>query len=103
MSNNLQSEQDETVKEISKYLMMWVGIVVCVLSVVSFFLSTETLVRLLLETELEHVGDDSDASSLIYNIEIKLLELGIWLKGLPLAAKISGTVLGGLLWFSNAD
>ena len=103
MSNNLQSEQDETVKEISKYLMMWVGIVVCVLSVVSFFLSTETQVRLLLETELEHVGDDSDASSLIYNIEIKLLELGIWLKGLPLAAKISGTVLGGLLWFSNAD
>lgn len=103
MSNNLQSEQDETVKEISKYLMMWVGIVVCVLSVVSFFLSTETLLRLLLETELEHVGDDSDASSLIYNIEMKLLELGIWLKGLPLAAKISGTVLGGLLWFSNAD
>ena len=103
MSNNVQSEQDETVKEISKYLMMWVGIVVCVLSIVSFFLSTETLVRLLLETELEHVGDDSDASGLIYNVEIKLLELGIWLKGLPIAAKISGTVLGGLLWFSNAD
>lgn len=103
MNKQQQVENEDVLKQIFSYFAMWVGIVICVLSALSFFISTETMLRWLLEAEIEHQGNDSDASTILYNLQIKLLELGIWLKDLPLAAKIGGVVVGGLLWFSNAD
>ena len=103
MKSNEQIELDDTVKQIGSNLAMWLGIVVCVLCVVALVISSETLLRLLIETEMNYTNDDSDASNLLYTVETTLLEFGIWLKKLPVGAKIAGIVVGGILWISNAD
>lgn len=103
MKSNDQAEIDETIKQIGSHLAMWVGIVVCVVSVIAMFLSTETLAKQLIETEMSYANNDSDAATFLHTLEMTLIEFGVWLKKLPIGAKIAGIVVGGILWISNAD
>lgn len=96
-------DQDETVKEIASYFLKWIGIVVCALCAVSFFINSEWVAKQILETQMNYSNDDSDASNLLYKIEIFMIDTAIWLKKLPTTIKIIGLVLGGLLWFSNSE
>jgi len=103
MNRSPEEKTEDVFKQASSYFTMWIGVVVCALCAVSFFISTESLVKWVVETEIEHRGDDSDASVLIYNAKMLMLDLGLWLKNLPTVAKIAGVIVGGILWFSNAD
>ena len=95
--------QDGTVKEITSYFLKCIGIVVCVLCAVSFFINSEWAAKQILETQMNYSNDDSEAANLLYKIEVFMIDTAIWLKKLPISLKITGLVLGGLLWFSNSD
>jgi hypothetical protein len=106
IDNESSSFQDvNTFKEITNYLLMWIGIVLCFLSAVGFFVSTEWAVKFIIEHELEFGTNDSEASKLIYLIGVKLVETALWLKKLPVIVKIIGVISGGILWlkYNEAD
>ena len=75
----------------------------CVLCAVSFFFNSEWAAKQILETQMNYSNDDSEAANLLYKIEVFMIDTAIWLKKLPISLKITGLVLGGLLWFSNSD
>jgi hypothetical protein len=100
---NQYSETEETIKQIRKYLLMWLGIIVCGLCALSFFITTKGLMSILTQSELDFGSSDSDVSVLLHNIELNILKFGIWLKSLPLINKVIGFVLGGIIWFLNKD
>ena len=98
----MRQNQDGTVKEITSYFLKWIGIVVCVLCAVSFFINSEWVAKQILETQMNYSNDDSEAANLLYKMEVFMIDTAIWLKKLPTSLKITGLVLGGLLWFSNS-
>ena len=98
-----QNETEETIKKISSYFLKWVGIVMCILCAVSFFITTEWVLKTLMETEREFRISDSDASKFFYYFQLYILEFAIWLKKLPLIIKIIGFIVGILICVSNTD
>ncbi len=99
-----KGEYYETIKDILSDCLKWIGIVVCILSLVSFFISSEWIIKTLFEVEMEHsIMDDSDASTLIKKVEIYMLEFAFWLKELPVVAKIIGAVVGGIIWYFSIE
>jgi hypothetical protein len=101
IDNESSSFQDvNTFKEITNYLLMWIGIVVCVLSAVSLFISTEWAINFLIENEIEFGNNDSDVNILFTKIGYKMVEFGLWLKKLPIYIKIIGIISGVIIWFS---
>lgn len=113
MNNNKQESEDSiegTLNEIFSYFIKWIGIIVFFLCASSFFISTEWLVELILETSSTSstANNDSDFGQLlvkldefIIKVEEFMINLAIWLKNLPLFARIIGLVVGGLLWIMN--
>jgi hypothetical protein len=96
--------QDENIeKEISSYLLMWLGIVICILCAVGFFISSEWLITQSINTSNEYRNDDSNAGNFLYQIEIIMIDIAIWLKNLPVVAKIIGVIVGLILWFTNSN
>jgi hypothetical protein len=104
LNDNQSTFQEENIsREITNYIFKWIGIVVCVLSALSIFVTTEWIVSIILESEMEFGQDDSDASAFLKNIGYIMAKIGLWLKKLPIYAKISGIVIGGIIWFSNTE
>jgi hypothetical protein len=102
---NDKSDLEEVSNEISNLFLKWLGVIICVLSLVGFFVSTEWAVKFIIEHELEFGTNDSEASKLIYLIGVKLVETALWLKKLPVIVKIIGVISGGILWlkYNEAD
>jgi hypothetical protein len=99
----MKQNQDDTVKEITSYFLKWIGIVVCILCAVSFFINSEWVAKQIIETQMTYSNDDSEAANLLYKMEVFMIDAAIWLKKLPTSLKVTGLVLGGLLWFSNSE
>jgi hypothetical protein len=99
----MPNTQNDISKEISNYFIKWIGIVICILSLVGFFISSDSILKLIFEMEADHKINDSNAGAFLYSIELFLLNLLIWLKKLPVAAKIVGIIIGGLLWFTHNE
>jgi hypothetical protein len=100
---NDAGSDENIVNEISSYLLMWLGIVICILCAVGFFISSEWLLTQSINTSYKYRNDDSDAGNFLYQVEIIMLNIAIWLKNLPVVAKIIGVIVGGILWFTNSD
>ena len=98
----MKQNQNDTANEIISYFLKWIGIVVCISCAVSFFINSEWVAKQILETQMNYSKDDSDAANLLYKMEVFMIDSAIWLKKLPTSLKVTGLVLGGLLWFSNS-
>ena len=105
MSHNNYNDNsgEDTLRAISSYILMWIGIVMCVLCAAGFFVSTDWLLTQAINASSEYQNNDSDAASLLFKIEMIMLDVALWLKNLPVATKVIGIIIGGLLWFSNSD
>lgn len=99
----MKNHEENIAKEITSYIFKWIGIVVCVLSIGSIFISTEWILSIILESEKDFGQDDSDAGVFLKKIGYLIAELGWWLKNLPIYVKISGIVFGGIIWLSNNE
>ena len=60
--NLIENSDEADVKEISSYFLKWIGIVICVLAVVSFFLDSESLTKMILQSEVDQSVGRSFAS-----------------------------------------
>jgi len=98
-----KEEFDELMKLITRVIFKWIGIVVCVLSICSIFISTEWILSGILEIEKDFGQVDSDAGVLLKKIGYLIAEFMLWLKNLPIYVKISGIIFGGIIWLSNND
>jgi hypothetical protein len=105
IKNNISSptNDDDTFREIRNYFFKWIGIVVCLLAAIGFFLNSESLTKMILESDLNHRLNDSSASDFLYTIESFIIDMLIWLKKLPIAAKVTGFIVGGIIWLMNND
>ena len=101
--NLIENSDEADVKEISSYFLKWIGIVICVLAVVSFFLDSESLTKMILQSEVDQRLNDSSASNFLHTVEFFIIDVLIWLKKLPIAAKVTGLIVGGIIWFMNDD
>ncbi len=101
--NLIENSDEADVKEISSYFLKWIGIVICVLAVVSFFLDSESLTKMILQSEVDQRLNDSSASNFLHMVEFFIIDVLIWLKKLPIAAKVTGLIVGGIIWFMNDD
>ena len=99
----IENSDEAAVKEISSYFLKWIGIVVCVLAVVSFFIDSESLTKMILQSDVDHRLNDSSASNFLQTVEFFIIDVLIWLKKLPIAAKVTGLIVGGIIWFMNND
>jgi len=97
----MKNQEENIAKEITSYIFKWIGIVVCVLSICSIFISTEWILSIILESKKDFGLDDSDAGVLLKKILYSIAKLGLWLKNLPIYVKISGIVFGGIIWLAN--
>lgn len=66
-------------------------------------MSTGWLLTQAINASSEFQNNDSDAANLLFKIEMIMLDVALWLKNLPVATKVIGIIVGGLLWFSNSD
>lgn len=103
MKNNHLSENEEVFKDMSRLFLFWLGVIICLLSVAGFFVSSEWIAKNYLKTIAEYGGDDSNASSLLLEVEIFFLKVASWLKKLPIWAKIAGVVVGGIMAAANHE
>lgn len=99
----MKNQEENIAKEIFSYIFKWIGIVVCVLSICSIFISTEWILSGILEIEKDFGQVDSDAGVLLKKIGYLIAEFMLWLKNLPIYVKISGIIFGGIIWLSNND
>lgn len=99
----IENSDEAAVKEISSYFLKWIGIVVCVLAVVSFFIDSESLTKMILQSDVDHRLNDSSASNFLQTVEFFIIDVLIWLKKIPIAAKVAGLIVGGIIWFMNDD
>jgi hypothetical protein len=58
---------------------------------------------MILQSEVDHRLNDSSASNFLHTVEFFIIDLLIWLKKLPIAAKVAGLIVGGIIWFMNDD
>jgi hypothetical protein len=91
------SNDQDAFREIFSDIIKWIGFIIAVISFSGLFVSSEWLVKPLYETINDYGSNDSEASSLLYKLEIELLNIASWLKGLPTGYKVSGIMIGGLL------
>jgi hypothetical protein len=103
MAQKKVHNEENTYQEISNYFIKWLGIVVCVLSLIGLFINSESILNLIFEMERDHRLNDSNAGEILYSIELFMLNLLIWLKKLPIVAKVIGAIIGGLLWFTHNE
>jgi hypothetical protein len=103
MKNNHLSENVEVFKDMSRLFLFWLGVIICLLSVAGFFVSSEWIANNYIKTIAEYSGDDSNASSLLLEVEIFFLKVASWLKKLPIGAKIAGVVVGGIMAAANHE
>jgi hypothetical protein len=103
MKKKQHNENEEVLKDMSKLFLFWVGLIICVLSVAGFFVSSEWIVSSYQKTFLEYSGNDSNASSFLLDLELTFLKIARWLKDLPIWAKIVGVVVGGIMALANYE
>jgi hypothetical protein len=103
MKNKHLSENEEVIKDMSKLFLFWLGIIICLLSVAGFFVSSEWIAKNYLKTISDYSGNDSNASSFLVEVEIFFLKVASWLKKLPIWAKIVGVVVGGIMAAANHE
>jgi hypothetical protein len=102
--NNIELSSNENIlKEISSYLFKWIGIIICFLCALGFFISSEWLVTESIKTHTEYLNNDSNASGFLYQFELLMIDIAVWLKKLPAGAKIVGIITGGILWLVHSD
>ena len=94
--------EENTYQEISNYFIKWLGIVVCVLSLIGLFINSESILKLYYEAQ-EFRNDDSNIAQLLFSITSLILKVLVKLKKLPIAAKVIGLILGGILWITHND
>ncbi|MFM2139042.1 MAG: hypothetical protein RJA57_1349 [Bacteroidota bacterium] len=82
---------------IASQFIFWVGMLVFGLALVSFFISSEWIVKTYFETLAEVGSNDSDAANFFQKLVFMLLKFAAWLKQLPMGAKVAGLVIGGLI------
>jgi hypothetical protein len=82
----------------------WIGILICGLSVIGFFISSDNISDFFWETlSINQTQGDSNASEFLVVIILFLVSVLVWLKKLPIAAKIIGFIVGGIIWLIYAD
>ena len=96
-TNQTESTSTDIKDAIGSYYLFWIGLLILGLSVAALFINTEWVFKSYMEAVLTHGSNDSDAARFLYEVELKLLEFALWLKKLPVAIKITGVVVGGLI------
>ena len=97
------TENEEVIKDMSKLLLFWIGIIICILSIVGFFVSSEWISNSYQKSFSDYSGNDSNASSFLLNLELYFLKVAGWLKELPIWTKIIGVIWGGIIAASNHE
>jgi hypothetical protein len=103
MNKPLVNNSEDTKVEITNYFLKWIGIIICTLSVVSFFISSEWALNFLIENKIEFGQNDSDVNRLFANLSANIVVFALWLKKLPIIIKIIGIISGGVLWLIYND
>jgi hypothetical protein len=100
MSSN---ENDNTINEIIRDFFKWIGICLCALSAIGFFINSSDIEEMIRETIHDYISDDSDAAKFLFKVQMKLSFFLGWLKSRPVVVKILSFALGLYMWLSNSE
>ncbi len=99
----MDAENRDVLKSILLMVVFFTGAIMCAMCAVGFFVSSDFIAEAYYGASKKYSGYDSDAASFLYSVEMYMLRVTAWLKGLSMTVKIAGMVIGGIMMTIGSD